>query len=222
MIEIKSIQQAEPAEPPASILPPGVRIDWSRVFAPDRPPKEAARPSILGSLVFRRAIFARNGVSWISLRAWRVSTKDGDLEELKRQKAMPLPPFIPKAAAEIAESVGQMFGGISFTVTSIACGHSRRPDCAGAQLAQEAAARLGRPYQRCFDDRFQAGSSHPKAFKDLPALVLCRPLPTSPVLIVDDVATSGWHVEEALTALRTEGIGATAIAWISGTINASE
>jgi predicted amidophosphoribosyltransferase len=38
------------------------------------------------------------------------------------------------------------------------------------------------------------------------------------MLLVDDLATSGWHVEESLTALRRLGASASAFVWITGAV----
>jgi predicted amidophosphoribosyltransferase len=38
------------------------------------------------------------------------------------------------------------------------------------------------------------------------------------MILVDDLATSGWHVEEALTTLRNLGASASAFVWITGTV----
>jgi orotate phosphoribosyltransferase len=38
------------------------------------------------------------------------------------------------------------------------------------------------------------------------------------MIVVDDLATSGWHVEESLNALRSLGVSASAFVWITGTV----
>jgi adenine/guanine phosphoribosyltransferase-like PRPP-binding protein len=45
-----------------------------------------------------------------------------------------------------------------------------------------------------------------------------RTKPCSPVLIIDDLATSGWHMEEALGLIRGLGLAGFGIVWISGTV----
>jgi len=39
-----------------------------------------------------------------------------------------------------------------------------------------------------------------------------------PALVVDDVATSGCHMEEALQALRSRAVDAFGVVWISGEV----
>jgi predicted amidophosphoribosyltransferase len=100
-------------------------------------------------------------------------------------------------------------------LTSVPSGHSRRRDCLGKQIVQAVAAALGLPFLQVFADRPCSGVSHPKEFAKLPPL---HPLadPPASMLLVDDLGTSGWHVEESLTALRRLGAAASAFEWITG------
>jgi len=102
-------------------------------------------------------------------------------------------------------------------VTSVPCGHSRRPDCLGKQIAQAVAKTLGLPFRQVFADRPCSGVSHPKEFAKLPALQrIADPYPS--MILIDDLATSGWHVEESLTTLRRFGATASAFGLITGTV----
>lgn len=87
----------------------------------------------------------------------------------------------------------------------------------GQGLARAVAGYIGIPFIQVFDDRFLNGTSHPRQFSSTPALVISDP-PKVPVIIVDDVATSGWHLEEASLALRALGISTVSFAWIGGTL----
>jgi hypothetical protein len=42
--------------------------------------------------------------------------------------------------------------------------------------------------------------------------------PCPSMILVDNLATSGWHIEESLTALRAHGAAASAFAWITGAV----
>ncbi len=122
------------------------------------------------------------------------------------------------AAGDVSDTIGLMFGPMTgWTISTTAVGHSRHPDSFAVRLARLVARRRQRPFAKIFDDRFVTGVSHPKEFRDLPPLRL-RWRRKSPILLVDDVATSGWHLEEALTLLRDRGIQAFGIVWISGTV----
>jgi hypothetical protein len=42
--------------------------------------------------------------------------------------------------------------------------------------------------------------------------------PAAPTLIIDDLATSGWHIEEALGRVRDLGLPAFGAVWLSGVV----
>lgn len=177
-----------------------------------------SRQSLLGGLAWRPALYRRNAVSWCSIRAWRADAKRADLARLKLCKATVDPAMIAAAAGEIAGLLRLLFGHFGgWTATAIACGHSRRPDCFGKRVARAAAELLELPFAEVFEDRFVAGVSHPKEFRDLPALTF-RSTPVGPLLVIDDLATSGWHMEEALGMARALGLPAFGAVWISGTM----
>jgi hypothetical protein len=178
----------------------------------------ADAPAPLGALVYRPTLYRRNGVAWSSVRSWRADARGRDLTRLKLCKAALDGAVIEAAAAEIAALTGLLFGSLlGWSVTTVACGHSRRSDCFGKRLGQTAALALQLPFIEIFEDRFVSSSSHPKEFRKLPSLVW-RTKPCSPVLIIDDLATSGWHMEEALGRVRDLQLPSFGIAWISGTV----
>lgn len=180
-----------------------------------RPRKEA---NLLGSLVSRPMVFRRNDVGWIAACAWRSAAKADDLAALKRAKREIDQPLIAEAGALTAALIRQLRGEpATDTITCIPCGHSRRHDCFGKRLAQAVAEVLGLPFLQIFADRFCSGVSHPKEFAKLPPLHRVAD-PSPSMIVIDDLAVSGWHVEEMLLALRGLGVSASALVWISGSV----
>lgn len=178
----------------------------------------ASTPNPLGGLVARRAYYARNGVIWSSVRAWRSDVKRQDVAALRAAKAAVDDATIASAAVEIAAFLRSLFGNLrGWTVSTVAVGHSRRPDSFAVRLAARVAIELDLEFAKIFADRFVSGVSHPKEFDKLPPLT-CILTPTAPVLLIDDVATSGWHLEEAVNDIRGRGVACVAIAWISGNV----
>jgi hypothetical protein len=182
---------------------------------PDRPRHEAG---LLGSLMYRPMVFRRNDVAWIAACAWRAHAKVDDIAALKQAKRTLDPRLIGEVAELVAALVRQLRGDrAADAVTCVPCGHSRRPDCLGKQIAQAVSEALGLPFRQVFADRPCSGVSHPKEFARLPPLEqIAEPLAS--MIVVDDLATSGWHVEESLTALRRLGASASAFVWITGTV----
>jgi len=183
---------------------------------------EAERPrhnaGLLGSLVYRPMVFRRNDVGWVAACAWRAGAKADDVAALKRAKRELDRDLIDGTADILAGLLRQLQGErAAAAVTSVPCGHSRRPDCLGKQIAQAVAAALDLPFLQVFADRPCSGVSHPKEFAKLPPLERIAD-PLGAMILVDDLATSGWHVEESLTALRRLGTAASAFTWITGTV----
>jgi hypothetical protein len=174
------------------------------------------RDTLLRSLVYRPTIFQRNDIRWIAAHAWRSGAKERGVTALKLVKQHLDPLFIREAAQPIAALICDLRGpGLADAVTCVPCGHSRRPDCFGKRLAQAVAEVLGVPFMQIFADRPCSGVSHPKRSVKLPPLEQIVNPPRS-IIVVDDVATSGGHLEQAVLALRRLGVAASAVTWISG------
>jgi hypothetical protein len=163
---------------------------------------------------FAPAVRARNGVSYLTARRFSAQDRPGAIRAVKRLKAEAAEHETGLAAAEITLLWLKLTGNPGgWTVTNIAAGHSGG-NSIGARLAVAVAERLDLAYLQVWRDRPIRGVSHPKEFRRLqPLEMLARPIGAT--LVVDDVASSGWHLEEALTALRSLNLPAAGIAWIS-------
>jgi hypothetical protein len=181
----------------------------------ERPRREAR---LLGSLVYRPMIFRRNDVGWVAACAWRAGARADDIAALKQAKRALDLRLIGEAAELVASLIRRLHGeAAADAITSVPCGHSRRPDCFGKQIAQGVADRLALPFLQVFADRPCSGVSHPKEFIKLPPLEqIAEPLAS--MILVDDLATSGWYIEESLTTLRRLGVSVSAFVWITGTV----
>jgi hypothetical protein len=182
------------------------------------PPRNApdAPPSPLGGLVHAPGLLSRNGVRYIRCRTWRSETKVDDLLRLRAAKLALEPAFVDAVAADMAGVLRDLFGlGHFASVVPVACGHSRIPGCLSVRVSVALADLVGSRHVKAFADRFVSGSSHPKEFRRLPPLELVE-APPAPALVVDDVATSGFHIQEAVSALRAAGIAAAGAVWVAG------
>jgi hypothetical protein len=173
---------------------------------------------VLGSMVWRPAVYSRNDVSWVSARAWRDTSKAEDLAALKAAKAARSPAVLEAAASELATVLRRLRGDWSdHAVAPVPCGHSGTRDCFGKRLVQGVAAALGAGFVQLWEDRPVAGVSHPARNARLPELTWLAQ-PRGPILIVDDVASTGAHLEQAVIAVRGAGFPAMGAAWISGDV----
>jgi len=183
------------------------RVDDLGVGAPE--PQDISLPTFE-----RPTIRFRNGVAFVTVRSWRQGSRVRGSRNLKAAKACLDPRFVAGAVADLREFCEQFYGaGQGLTVTNVACGHSRRSDCLSKQIAIGLASSLGTQFVQVFEDRFLTGVSHPKECRNATSLAI-RKLPDTFTIVCDDVATSGWHVEEAVSTLRGRGIAAAGVVWI--------
>jgi hypothetical protein len=181
--------------------------------------EQTGATSLTESLVSRPMLFRRNAVAWLSTCSWRAETRMHDLAAFRQAKRECDSGVIGRVGESLVSLICQVRGThCADAVTAVPCRHSRRHDCFGKQVAQAVAKNLKLPFVEVFADRFCSGSSHPKEYRKLPPLEQVSPAPGS-LLLVDDLATSGWHIEEALTALRALGSAASAFTWISSTVS---
>ena len=194
---------------PVPAVPPPERVQIADTTSPDL--GQVGALTMLAPRLRRRI-----DMTFIACRAWRADHRELAIAHMKEAKRAPGPAFVTAAAAEIAAVALAMFGAGAFdAVASIACGHSRTAECMGKQLAVATAEALATPYRKLFADRFLMGVSHPKEFKNLPPLAWCAD-PLGRTLVVDDIATSGWHLKEAVDLIRARGCAASAVVWIGG------
>jgi predicted amidophosphoribosyltransferase len=180
------------------------------------PMGEPASEFLLETLVRRRALRSRNGVSYVTLRSWRQPIREHQIRALRALKRHAPQAIAAEIAGEVAEDVGSLFGAGGFrAVVPMPCGHSSEGRCLSAEIARALGQQLSLPVAHALVLPKERGSSHPKANVKRAAMRLAAPV-EGPVLLVDDVATSGRHIEEASQLLRAAGSGALAVAWIGG------
>lgn len=185
-------------------------------FAEDQAHSTPLQSTLLKSMVYRPALFRRDGIRWISAYAWRARSKARGLSALKEAKRAVDPSMVAMAATSVATLIREIFGDKPVdAITCVPCGHSRRPDCFSKRLAQSVADACGLPFLQIFADRPCAGTSHPKQSLSLPPLQQIAEPPRS-LILVDDVATSGVHVQESMLALRRLAVAVSTVVWISG------
>jgi len=179
-------------------------------------PAEPSLAFLQETLVQRRTIRSRKTISYLTFRAWRSPIREWQIKALKALKAN-LPAAMPEVIAdEMFAEINALVGVSAFrAVVPVPCGHSREGPCLSLEIARAIAGRIGIPVVQAFATRPLKGVSHPKENARRPPLTLAVPV-HDPVLLVDDVATSGAHIEEAVTLLRPHTGSVMAMAWIGG------
>ena len=168
------------------------------------------------TLIRKTRLLARKGVSYIAVRSWRNSIKTFQIAALTALKRNPPKSFVTAVAREIADVARAQYGGaIIRNVVPVPCGSSGRPDCLSVQLAREIAEILNCEFMNILQSSAKRGSSHPMASAKLEPFKLTKPI-HGVTLVVDDVVSSGRHMELAVNCLRSNGVDCFAIAWIAG------
>ena len=169
---------------------------------------------LLKSLIRKRSLRSRKSVSYVTLREWRKTVKDTQIAALTALKLNPSAQSVSQIATEIVDAINHLYDRMQFSsVIPIPCGNSGHSRCLSALLAQEIAVLLRVPYLEAFEGKLAAGSSHPRKSARLHPFKL-RHAVSGNVLVIDDVATTGTHIEKAIELLRSNGVSPFAIAWI--------
>jgi predicted amidophosphoribosyltransferase len=171
---------------------------------------------LLETLVQRRALRSRKDVSYVTLRSWRQSIRAHQISALKAIKRNAPNGIAAEIAAEMAADINSLFGAGGFrAIVPVPCGHSASDRCLSVSVAQALGRDLNLPVAHVLAMQPEKGSSHPKSNVKRAAMSMLAKV-EGPVLLIDDVATSGRHIEEATLLLRASGASVLAIAWIGG------
>lgn len=176
-------------------------------------------PAILGQFLFetllpKTRLLQRKGSNYLAVRSWRKSVKTYQIAALKALKTDLTDNVIDRIASEMAASAHAVHGDLKGAkVVPVPCGHSG-PGCLSERVAKALASKIGTEMVRAFDCLDVAGSSHPKTNAKRPAMKLLD-APQGRVILVDDVATSGSHIEEARRLLSKSASSVWPIVWIA-------
>ncbi|MCB1378490.1 MAG: hypothetical protein KDK89_09025 [Alphaproteobacteria bacterium] len=194
---------AEP--PPESTHPPATAGELG-----------ATEQFLLSTLVERRQLITRNGFSFTGSRTWRSQIKPYQIEALRALKRELPESFVEVVADEIAASAKLQFGATSLVnVIPIPCGSSGKPDGFSVRIAERVATKMGCHFENILVSSAKKGSSHPKTSARLAPLQLAKRV-EGLSLLVDDVASSGRHMELAMRCLRSNAIDCVGTVWIAG------
>lgn len=177
--------------------------------------QDTAGDFLLGTLNSRTSVRHRGGVAYIVFRTWSARIKSHQLTALEIVKQRRSPALIRQIATEI---IGQMERLVSVKslshVVPVPCGHSKGVGCFSVDLASEISRQLHVPLSDVLMQPRRSGTSHPRKNTDLKSPSLSSDNRLGNVLLVDDVATSGRHIQLAVKKLEPISDHVTAIAWI--------
>ncbi len=169
---------------------------------------------LLSTLVRNTRLSRRKGQAYVSTRSWRKPIKEHQLAALKALKADPPAHLVETVASELADVVRNVYGeGVARYVVPVPCGHSCGR-CFSTLVAQVVAEKLGLEFVEAFERQTLQGSSHPKTNVRRPKMKIQRTI-TGPAILIDDVATSGSHIEEARKLLHKTTDTVWPVVWIA-------
>jgi hypothetical protein len=174
---------------------------------------EPAGKFLLSTLVKRAAVRSRNGVGYLIVRSWRAAIKEHQLSALRALKTDPPSSLVLGVGEELAQAVRSIGESHIENVVPVPCGNSECDECLSTRISANVATRLGARYVAGLKPQAGSGGSHPRKSARLSAFEVVRRL-TGVTLVVDDVVSSGRHLELAVRALRSGDKPVLAVAWI--------
>lgn len=199
---------------PAKGVEPGTIVSDVKVADPPTPePPGVLARFLLKTIVRQRNLRQRDGVSFVTLVRFRAGVREPQLEALKALKCDPPDAFVDAVADDLAGTARELWDGVFKSVVPVPCGHSGS-DCLAKRLAERVAQKTGVPVMHAFAPLPVSGSSHPRRSAKLPPLQIVE-TPRDPVLLIDDVVTSGVHLEAAARMLKKEAGAVFPLAWLA-------
>ena len=170
---------------------------------------------LAATLISKQRLLARGGASYLALRQWRKDVKPYQLEALTAIKANPGDALEDLVAGEIKVAVVKVYGKLFDCVVPIPGGSSGVERSFSVRVAEKVASLLDIPLVLALKAKpVASGKSHPAKSAALQPFELLNP-PKGNVLIIDDVASSGKHIELATIALRQATNYCTTVVWVA-------
>lgn len=166
------------------------------------------------TLISKRQVSHRKNVTYFTVKTWKKPIKDAQISAMRALKVFGSEELTIQAAGDIVSTLKGLLGTLDFDfVTAIPCMHSKGDSCLSVSIGQKISSSTGIPFKQCFKREYRAGSSHPVNNAKLPPFKLTEQV-SGKILLVDDVATSGAHMEKAANRLRENGASVFCVAWI--------
>lgn len=168
---------------------------------------------LIKTVIPQLRLIKRCGTAYHAVNKWRVPLKEHQIDAVKLVKKYRPPAMVDRLSEQLCEASSLIFGKNPVYVTNVACGHGGL-NCFAQELAKNIADKAALEYVDVFPRLPVSGTSHPKKNADRPAMQVID-VPDAPVLLVDDIATSGSHICEATEKLRELNCSVFPLAWIA-------
>jgi predicted amidophosphoribosyltransferase len=176
---------------------------------------DTALQFLTDTLLHKQRLLSRNTVAYVSLRTWSKPIKNHQIKALTAVKGGDTRKAAKLIGVEMIDAVQRIFGASFCSVVPVPFGSSGRSDCLSVAIGEEMAKTLSIPVENVLTTQgAKPGLSHPKKSARLAPFKLMKEI-SGRVLLVDDVASSGRHIELARQALEAVGCVVSTMVWIS-------
>ncbi len=170
---------------------------------------------LFDTLISKQRLLGRNGAAYLALRQWRKPIKHYQIKAMEAIKASDEHISLEEVATEMATAVKKIYGNLFTVIVPIPGGSSGKAKSFSVALAETMARKMQIPCKDILVGQLVAkGASHPRKSASLKPYTL-REKVSGHILVVDDIATSGRHIELAIEALKPNSDFCAAVAWIS-------
>lgn len=177
--------------------------------------EEAILAFLTRTLIKRPTLKARNGITFVVVRHWKAQLKDAQIAAVQGLKLSQNSIGSMLAAREIVDALTSLMPIDCFAaVVPIPGGSSGMASSFSVRIAEQVAAQLKLPMKEYLSAQpVDLGNSHPQKSAKLKPYGVEGRL-EGRFLLIDDIASTGTHLEKGTTALRTSGAEVFAMAWI--------
>ncbi len=170
---------------------------------------------LLETTIVGERLHQRKDTHFLGVRRWRSSIRQYQVAALRALKESLPNAFVQTIAAEMVAAIKSVHGSHeNCVVVPVPCGHSGE-NCLSHRLAHAVANLLQLPVIEAFETmKDKRGSSHPRK-NGRRAPMKLREKIEQPVILIDDVSTSGSHINEAATLLRKSAPSVWPVVWIT-------
>jgi predicted amidophosphoribosyltransferase len=176
---------------------------------------EVSLEFLLETLPTRQRLLSRNDINYIAVRTWRKPIKEFQIKAMQAIKNGDVTKSAEIVAKEMAAVAQKHFGPVFDYIVPVPSGSSQREYGLSTLLGQSLAQQLNVGFEPVLvGGPVSANQSHPKKSASLRAYQVKKTL-KGRALLVDDIATSGRHLELAHAALMQSAQAVNAMAWIA-------
>ncbi|MEM1038746.1 MAG: hypothetical protein AAGI12_04680 [Pseudomonadota bacterium] len=185
-----------------------------QLFDVDRKSFTREESFVFETLIYQPKLRVNNDLGYVAIRRWNQKVKRRQLSAMRAVKKEPSRDFINEVSAEICRFADSFIGVENFDCVVPVPGGTSKNMAFSHRLAAAVGLLAGLPNIQAFQRiSSTATSSHP-INNAVRGRMRLKQVPSGNVLLIDDVVTSGSHLNEATQRLRAHCSGVVAVAWI--------